>query len=104
IPQPRRVQPLSPGAACHDGDIADILADLRYGDTGQEKLQLLGGLGRGEADEIETILIQDEAEYGRAIAPIAVGMPHIRHAPHDVEGLLGDAVELCWIGSHDPEL
>ena len=38
IRQTRRVQPLAAGAACHDGDIADVLADLRDGDAGEEEL------------------------------------------------------------------
>ena len=57
-----------------------------------------------EADEVQSILIRDEAEHGRAIAPVAVGLPHVRDAPHDVEGLFGNAVELRGIRSHDPEL
>src|SRR5436305_466546 len=51
IGEPRRIQPLNPGAPCHDGDIADILADLRDGDAGEEELELLAHLRRREADE-----------------------------------------------------
>ena len=72
--------------------------------AGEEELELLAHLRRREADEVQSILIRDEAEHGRAIAPIAVGLPHVRDAPHDVEGLLGDAVQLRGIRSHDPEL
>ena len=41
VRQTRRIQPLAAGAACHDGDIADVLADLRDGDAGEEELELL---------------------------------------------------------------
>ncbi len=51
ICQTRRIEPLFAGAACHDGDIADVLADLRDGDAGEEKLQLLAYLGWREADQ-----------------------------------------------------
>src|SRR6185369_13317046 len=96
--------PFAPGAACHDGDIADVLADLRDGDAAQEKLELLADLRWRKTDETQSILIRDEAEHGRAIAPIAVRLPHIGNAPHDVQGLFGDSVQLCGIGSRDPKL
>ena len=44
IRQTRRIQPLAAGAACHDRDIADVLADLRDGDAGEEELELLADL------------------------------------------------------------
>ena len=104
VRQTRRIQPLAAGAARHDGDIADVLADLRDGDAGEEELELLAHLRWREADEVQPILIRDEAQHGRAIAPVAVGLPHVRDAPHDVEGFFGDVVQLRGIGSHDPEL
>src|SRR5436190_1065708 len=66
IRQTRRIQPLAAGAACHDGDIADVLADLRDGDAGKEELELLADLRWRQADEVQSILIRDEAEHGRA--------------------------------------
>src|SRR5216117_4101093 len=94
IRQTRRIQPLTAGAACHDGDIANILADLRNGDAGEEELELLAHLRWREADEVQSILIRDEAEHGCAITPIAVRLPHIANPPHDIEGLFRDGVQL----------
>ena len=103
IRQARRVQPLAAGAACHDGHIADVLTDLRDGSAGEQELQLLAHLRRREADKVQPILIRDEAQHGRALAPIAVRLPHIGNAAHDSERFFGDRVQLRGVGSHDPE-
>jgi hypothetical protein len=58
------IHPLAAGAACHDGDIADVLTDLRNSDASEEELQLPAHLRRREADEVQSILIRDEAETG----------------------------------------
>src|SRR5262249_32020896 len=92
IGQTGRVQPLAAGTACHDGDIADVLADLREGNAGEEELKLPADLRWREADEIQSILIRDEADHRRAIAPIAVGLPDVRDAAHDVERFFRDGV------------
>ena len=68
------------------------------GDAGKEELELLAHLRRREADEVQPILIRDEAEHGRAIAPIAIRLPHVGNAPHDVEGFFGDGVQLQGSG------
>src|SRR5207247_366258 len=86
IRQTRRIEPLAASAARHDGDIADVLANLRNGDAGEEELELPAHLGRRKADEVQSILIRDEAEYGRAITPVAIRLPHIGNATHAVEG------------------
>jgi hypothetical protein len=78
VRQTPRIQPLSAGAARHDGDIADVLADLRYRDACEEELELPAYLGWRKADEVQSILIRDEAEYGRAISsdlPFALDVP-----------------------------
>jgi hypothetical protein len=41
IRQPCRIEPLVASAACYDRDIADVLANLRDGDAGQQELELL---------------------------------------------------------------
>ena len=46
IRQTRGIEPLATGAACHDGDIADVLTDLRDGDAGEKELELLPHLRR----------------------------------------------------------
>src|SRR6185369_3572725 len=102
--QARRVQPLSAGAACHDGDIADALAYLRYRDAREQELKLPTHLRWRKADQVQSILIRDEAKHGRAIAPIAVRLPHIGYAAHDIEGLLRDGVQLRGIWAHHPKL
>ena len=50
-------------------------ARARDGDAGGEELQLLGRLRRREADEVQSILIRDEAEHGCAIAGATLAMP-----------------------------
>ena len=61
-------------------------------------------LGRRQADKVQPILIGDETKHRRAIAPVAIGLPDVRNAPHDVEGFLGDLVQFRGIGSHDAKL
>ncbi|HET6472382.1 MAG TPA: hypothetical protein VFG38_11100 [Pseudomonadales bacterium] len=100
----RRIQSLVAGAARDDGDVADVLAQLRDRDTGEQELNLLRHLRRRKADEIQSILIRDEAHDRRAITPIAVGLPDVGDVAHDAERLLGDAVQLRGIGAHDAEL
>ena len=100
----RRIQSLVARAARHDGDVADVLAQLRDGYAGEKELNLLTHLGGREADEIQSILIRDESHDGRAITPIAVGLPHVGDVPHNAERLLGDAIQLRGIGADDPEL
>ena len=55
-----------------------------------EELELPAHLRWREADEVKSILIRSEAEHGDAITPIAVRLPHIGNAAHDLEGLLSD--------------
>ena len=57
-----------------------------------------------KADQIQPILIGDEAKHGRAIAPVAVRLPDVRDAPHDLEGFLGDLVQFRRIGPDDAKL
>ena len=80
IRQTRRVEPLGAGAARHDGDGADVLADLRDGDAGEQELKLLADLRWREADQAQPILIGDEADGGRAIAPVPVDLAHVGDA------------------------
>lgn len=57
-----------------------------------------------KADEVQSILIGDEAKHGRAIAPIAVRLAHVGNATHDTERFFGDRVQLRRIRPHDPKL
>src|SRR3954451_16539888 len=98
------MQPLDAGAARHDGDIADVLADLRDGDPSEQELELPAHLRWREADEVQSVLIRDEAEHGSAITPIAVCLPHIGNTTHDIERFFRDCVQLRGIGSNDPKL
>src|SRR5437763_1571552 len=104
IRQTRWIEPLTAGTACHDGHIADVLADLRDGDAREEELELLADLGWREANEIQPILVRDKAKHGRAVSPVTVRLPHLGDAPHDVESFFGNGVELSGMGPHDPEL
>ena len=80
VGQPRRIEAVFAGAARDDRHVADILANLRDRNAGEQQLQLLRGLGRRQADQIETILVGNEAKHGRAVAPVAVRLPHVGNA------------------------
>src|SRR5687767_7066810 len=55
----------------------------------EKELELPAHLRRREADEVQSILIRDEAEHGCAITPIAIHLPHIGNAAHDIESFVG---------------
>ena len=87
VGEPGRIEALGAGAASDHIDGANVLADLRNGDASKKELELPAHLRWREADEVQSILIRDEAEHGCAITPIAVGLPHVLNAPHNAEGL-----------------
>ena len=77
---------------------------MGHGDASEKELELPAHLRGRKADEVQPILIRDEAEYGRAITPIAVRLAHIVNATHDTERLFRDSVQFRRVGPHDPKL
>ena len=70
----------------------------------EKELELPAHLRRREADEVQSILIRDEAEHGCAITPIAIHLPHIGNATHDIESFVRDGVQLRGVRPHDAKL
>ena len=60
IGQAYRIQPLATGAACHDGNIADVLADLGDRNAGEQKLELLASTSPPpqQTEEVLTRLLE----------------------------------------------
>src|SRR6476660_8858369 len=53
IERPRRLEPLAAAAARHDGDVADVLTNLRNDDAGEQELELPAHFRRRKADEVQ---------------------------------------------------
>src|SRR5206468_10666407 len=76
---------------------ANVLANLGDGLAVEEKLQLLRRLCGREANELQSLLLQNEVQLGHAFAPIHIHRAQVRIVAHDFFDVVGDLAQLDGI-------
>ena len=93
-----RVQPRD------DGDGLVILAEAADGGAGDQHLQLLRQLLRGQAERARLVLVDADAQRLHLFAPVDVDLAGGRMRAHQRFHLGGDGAHLGVVLAHHPEL
>ena len=98
------VEPLVRHGACHHVDGLDAFAILRHGEAGQQRLQRLRDVLRGQTDGAGAVLIDFQPDRLRLLVPVEMRIDELAIVRHHLADLLGDVAHLQRVGPDDAEL